>query len=94
MEILLLKKDVEAKLTSMNAVDVGDLPVVMTKVVDFIPGVVEFGYLRDRDRPLLSTMRIKKPVVPGLEMEVGKMGAAPELREVGSADRTGFKFRT
>ena len=60
IELLLLKKDVEDKLNLMNMVDVKNLPPTIGKVVEFIGGHVDFGYLHDHDRPLLSKMPTKR----------------------------------
>lgn len=49
LELLLLKKDVEEKLTSMNSIQITDLPPDCVKNIDFLPGAVDFGYLCDRD---------------------------------------------
>lgn len=49
LELLLLKRDVEEKLTSMNSININDLPLDCVKNIDFLPGLVDFGYLCHRD---------------------------------------------
>lgn len=83
IELLLLKKDVEEKLTSLNAVDVPDLPKESSKRVEFVSGAVDFGYICDRDKPLSSTMRLKKS---GAESKPYKMGN--EVKEMMSQGQT------
>lgn len=61
IELLLLRKDVQEKLESLSAIEVRDLPVTANKVVEFVAGTIDFGYLHDFDRPLLSKMRPRRP---------------------------------
>lgn len=60
MELLLIRKDVQVKLDSLNAVELKALPPTVAKVVEFVSGDVDFGHLLDRDRPLLTTMTVQK----------------------------------
>jgi hypothetical protein len=60
IELLLLKKDVQGKLDSLSAIQVKDLPATVSKVVDFVAGTIDLGYLHDFDRPLLSKMRPRR----------------------------------
>ena len=57
MELLLLKKEVQDKLTSLGSVEIKNLPATISKKVSFLMGNIDFGYLEDADRPLLSKMR-------------------------------------
>ena len=54
IELLLLKKDVQDKLTALGDIDVKPLPATVQKQIEFAPGTVDFGRLHDRDR---ATMR-------------------------------------
>lgn len=60
IELLLLKKDVEEKLSLLNSVDVKTLPNTTNKSVSFLPGQVDLGRLEDADNPNLSSMRMGK----------------------------------
>ena len=62
IELLLLKKDVEDKLNTLHDVNIKNLPATLTKEVTFVPGSVDMGYLQDKDRPLLSKFRPKRPL--------------------------------
>jgi hypothetical protein len=73
IELLLLKKDVQEKLSLLNSVEVKNLPNTTAKSVNFVPGQVDLGYLQDSDRPNLTTMRMGKPGVPA-QPEQGKQG--------------------
>lgn len=67
IELLLLKKDVEDKLTALNNIEIKSVPKTMGKMVDFVPGEVDFGHLHDPDKPMLSTMRS-----PGKDKQAGR----------------------
>ena len=54
IELLLLKKDVQDKLTALGDIDVKALPATVQKQIEFVAGTVDFGRLHDRDR---ATMR-------------------------------------
>lgn len=54
IELLLLKKDVQDKLSTLNEFTVQELPATINKVVNYVVGKVEFGYIHDLDRPLLT----------------------------------------
>jgi len=54
IELLLLKKDVQDKLTALGDIDVKALPATVQKQIEFVSGTVDFGRLHDRDR---ATMR-------------------------------------
>jgi len=56
IELLLLKKDVQDKLTALGDIDVKALPATVQKQIEFVPGTVDFGRLHDRDR---ATMKMK-----------------------------------
>jgi len=56
IELLLLKKDVQDKLTALGDIDVKPLPATVQKQIEFVAGTVDFGRLHDRDR---ATMRMK-----------------------------------
>eukprot|EP00918_Siedleckia_nematoides_P099535 GHVU01217699.1.p1 GENE.GHVU01217699.1~~GHVU01217699.1.p1 ORF type:complete len:618 (+),score=96.50 GHVU01217699.1:146-1999(+) len=60
IELLLLKKDVQEKLSSMNSIDIKCIPTTITKQVNFVIGEMDLGYIQDMDRPVLTKMRIKK----------------------------------
>lgn len=57
IELLLLKKDVQDKLTALGDIDVKALPATVQKQIEFVSGTVDFGRLHDRDR---STMRMRE----------------------------------
>lgn len=52
IELLLLKKQVEEKLSMLANVELKDLPRAVGKQICFVPGVVELGRLEDPDLPL------------------------------------------
>jgi len=56
IELLLLKKDVQDKLTALGDIDVKALPATVQKQIEFVPGTVDFGRLHDRER---ATMRMR-----------------------------------
>ena len=60
IELLLLKKDVQDKLTALGDIDVKALPTTVKKEIEFVPGTVDFGRLHDVDR---ATMRMRDSVV-------------------------------
>ena len=59
IELLLLKKDVQKKLTTLGEIEIKALPKTVDKVVNFIPGSIEVGVIEDKDRPVVSKMRNK-----------------------------------
>lgn len=60
IELLLLKKEVQEKLQSLSNVEIKNLPSTVNKKINYIAGSIDFGFIQDMDRPLLSRMRIKK----------------------------------
>jgi len=62
IELLLLKNDVEEKLAALNDVTVHDLPASVDKVVTFVAGSVDMGYIYDMDRPLVSGPHAAKKI--------------------------------
>ena len=56
IELLLLKKDVQDKLTALGDIDVKALPPTVQKHIEFVAGTVDFGCLHDRDR---ATMKMR-----------------------------------
>jgi hypothetical protein len=61
IELLLLKREVQEKLDSLSSINIKNLPTTTGKVVEFVPGTVDLGYIHDYDRPLLSKMRPRRP---------------------------------
>jgi len=59
MELLLLKKDVQKKLSSLGDIIIKTMPTTVTKVVKYIPGDIDLGVLHDLDRPFVSKSRTK-----------------------------------
>jgi len=59
MELLLLKKDVQKKLSSLGDIIIKTMPPTVTKVVKYLPGEIDLGVLQDLDRPFVSKMRTK-----------------------------------
>ncbi|XP_067931210.1 E3 ubiquitin-protein ligase TRIM56-like isoform X2 [Watersipora subatra] len=57
MELLLLKKEVQNKLEMLGQAAIGDLPRTASKVIQYVPGMLDMGYIHDNDRPLLSAAR-------------------------------------
>ena len=60
IELLLVKKDIHDKLSTLDALEVKPLPSTVDKVVRFVrgePRPVDFGYVHDDERPLVSTMK-------------------------------------
>lgn len=60
IELLLLKKDVQKKLSLLGDIDIKPLPETVNKAVLFLPGEFSLGVLFDEDRPILSRMKTKK----------------------------------
>ena len=60
MELLLLKKDVQDKLTTLGSVEIKNLPATIKKQVKFHIGSIDIGYIEDNERPLLSKMRFQR----------------------------------
>jgi len=59
MELLLLKKDVQKKLSSLGDIIIKTLPTTVNKVVKYIPGGIDLGMLQDMDRPFVSKAQSK-----------------------------------
>lgn len=57
MELLLLQKEIQDKLQSFSRSASKELPKSARKVIHFVPGMLDMGYIHDSDRPLLSQAR-------------------------------------
>ncbi|XP_052219528.1 E3 ubiquitin-protein ligase TRIM56-like isoform X3 [Dreissena polymorpha] len=57
IELLLLKKQVQEKLTTLGGIELGTLPDSVTKEVTFNPGMLELGTLEDHGTPRQSVNR-------------------------------------
>lgn len=58
MELLLLQKEIQEKLNTFSRNNGGrELPKAANKVIHFVPGMLDMGYIHDSDRPLLSQTR-------------------------------------
>ncbi|XP_067932019.1 E3 ubiquitin-protein ligase TRIM56-like isoform X2 [Watersipora subatra] len=58
MELLLLQKEIQEKLQTFSQSGVmKELPKTVNKVIHFVPGMLDMGYIHDADRPLLSQTR-------------------------------------
>lgn len=57
MELLLLQKEVQEKLQGFGKTVPNELPRTATKVIHFVPGMLDMGYIHDSDRPILSQTR-------------------------------------
>lgn len=58
MELLLLQKEIQEKLQVFSKTSVAsELPKTASKVIHFVPGMLDMGYIHDADRPLLSQTR-------------------------------------
>ena len=57
IELLLLKKDVQEKLTSLNDITLTTLPDSVNKHVTFNPGTMDLGTIEDLDTPKMSLNR-------------------------------------
>lgn len=58
MELLLLQKEIQEKLQAFSRTSVAkELPKTVHKVIHFVPGMLDMGYIHDSDRPLLSQTR-------------------------------------
>lgn len=51
MELLLLKKEVQQKLESLSKSSASSLPTTASKVINFVPGMLDMGYIHDSDNP-------------------------------------------
>ncbi len=77
IELLLLKKDVQKKLSSLGDINIKNLPKTINKKVTFMAGSLDLGVMHDSDRPTLSKMKMKimgksqdagdTPVVDGIQ---------------------------
>lgn len=54
MELLLLKKEVQEKLETLGNAMIKELPKTASKVINYVPGMIDMGYIHDSDRPFLS----------------------------------------
>lgn len=61
IELLLMRKDVQDKLDSLDVLKLKALPPTVTKVVEFVAGQLDFGHLVDHDRPLPTTTTPLRP---------------------------------
>ena len=52
IELLLLKKQVQVKLSSLSDIEMRDLPSTVHKQITFIPGTMTFGELQESDNPI------------------------------------------
>ena len=77
IELLLMRKDVQDQLGSLDTVELKKLPKTVSKIVEFVTGEVNFGYLMDHDRPLLATMTMRKKAADG--------ASGPGLKQQGVA---------
>ena len=57
MELLLLKKEVQEKLETLSNSMIKELPKTASKVITYVPGMIDMGYIHDSDRPLMSAQR-------------------------------------
>lgn len=57
MELLLLQKEIQDKLQTFSRSASSELPKSASKVIHFVPGMLDMGYIHDSDRPLLSQTR-------------------------------------
>ena len=64
IELLLLKKDVEEKLSILNGIEVKNLPDTVAKTVNYVPGGIDFGYLQDQEGRPLSTTAVRLHRIP------------------------------
>ncbi|XP_063419073.1 tripartite motif-containing protein 2-like isoform X3 [Mytilus trossulus] len=62
IELLLLKKQVQEKLSSLSDIELRDLPSTVNKQIAFVPGVMNFGELCESDKPI-GTVNTPRPVV-------------------------------
>ena len=86
IELLLLKKDVQDKLTALGDIDVKALPGTVQKHIEFVSGAVDFGRLHDRDR---ATMKMKDELArrgggsvarsTQTELDIGRRTASREI---------------
>ena len=79
IELLLLKKDVQEKLSTLNSIDVSTPPATVNKVIKYIPGSIDMGYIHDLDRPLLTKMRLPRM---GSNAEVSDLLVPVENKEI------------
>jgi tripartite motif-containing protein 56 len=66
IELLLLKKQVSDKLSTLSDIQVTTLPQSVHKKVRYVPGSLDMGYVMDMDRPLLTRFRSTRPSLPNL----------------------------
>lgn len=57
MELLLLKKEVQQKLETLSNSMIQELPKTASKVITYVPGMIDMGYIHDSDNPLQSAKR-------------------------------------
>ncbi|CAC5413397.1 TRIM2_3 [Mytilus coruscus] len=61
IELLLLKKQVQEKLSSLSDIELRDLPPTVNKQIAFVPGVMNFGELCESDKPV-GTVNTPRPI--------------------------------
>ncbi|XP_064619917.1 E3 ubiquitin-protein ligase TRIM45-like isoform X2 [Lineus longissimus] len=66
IELLLLKKQVSDKLSTLSDIQVTTLPASVNKKIKYVPGSLDMGYVMDMDRPLLTRFRSTRPSLPNL----------------------------
>lgn len=62
IELLLLKKQVQEKLSSLSDIELKDLPSTVNKQISFAPGNMDFGQLHESDKPV-GTVNTPRPTV-------------------------------
>ncbi|XP_074640957.1 E3 ubiquitin-protein ligase TRIM45-like isoform X2 [Tubulanus polymorphus] len=78
IELLLLKKQVQDKLSTLSDLKVTALPVAVDKTIKFIPGMLDCGHVQDLERPLFTRLSRPRPSISNPDaMEVFYREPAP-----------------
>jgi len=91
IELLLLKKDVQKKLSLLGDIDIKPLPGSVSKTVIFLPGEFNLGVLYDEDRPVLSKMKARKMRAAGERGAEEEDDDEEEIEYANSASQTDLK---
>ena len=62
IELLLLKKQVQEKLSCLSDIEINDIPDSVSSEFVFIPGCVDMGYLEDPKNPQPKQSKLRQPV--------------------------------
>lgn len=95
IELLLLKKQVQEKLTALNDIELNSLPETVAKQVTFNPGNLDLGTLEDPGTPRQSVNRqlsmpgtMRKGGMRSASVQTEKEDAPPKTRQIDQVTQT------